>query len=114
VHNGIVMVDYRNPLRRHGLGVIEATLRGAVTWLRPILITTLTTTLALIPMTIGLGEDLESRAPLGRVVVRGLSVSALFTLFFTPALYSLIADLRQPRHTTPSPVSEPEIAGTKR
>jgi HAE1 family hydrophobic/amphiphilic exporter-1 len=109
VNNGIVMVDYTNQLRQRGLDVIEATLQGAVTRLRPILITTLTTTLALIPMAIGIGEGSESWAPLGRVVVGGLSVSALFTLFFTPISYSLIEGLRASTGTTPVPVSEPEI-----
>jgi len=95
VNNGIVMVAYTNQLRQQGLAILDATLQGAVTRLRPILITSLTTTLALVPMAIGLGEGSEIWAPLGRVVVGGLAVSALFTLFFVPTLYSLIEALRK-------------------
>jgi HAE1 family hydrophobic/amphiphilic exporter-1 len=106
VNNGIVMVDYINQLRDRGLGVMEATREGAVIRLRPILITTLTTTLALVPMAIGLGEGSEIWAPLGRVVVGGLSVAAFFTLFFVPTLYSVIEERRSRRMP---PVSETQI-----
>ncbi len=94
VNNGIVMIAYTQQLRQNGMGIREAALQGAVTRLRPILITTLTTSLALIPMAIGFGEGAEIWAPLGRVVVGGLFVSALFTLFFTPTLYTLLEALR--------------------
>jgi HAE1 family hydrophobic/amphiphilic exporter-1 len=103
VNNGIVMVDYTNQLRQSGLDVITATQQGAVTRLRPVLITTMTTILALIPMAIGAGEGGEVWAPLGRVVVGGLSVSMLFTLFFIPSLYSVIEEFRA-RH-----VIRPEV-----
>jgi HAE1 family hydrophobic/amphiphilic exporter-1 len=99
VNNGIVMVDYINQLRQSGLDVLTATREGAAVRLRPVLITTLTTILALVPMAIGVGEGSEVWAPLGRVVVGGLSVSALFTLFFVPALYSLIEQQRVRFHT---------------
>jgi HAE1 family hydrophobic/amphiphilic exporter-1 len=94
VNNGIVMVDYTNQLRQHGRTILAATLEGAVTRLRPVLITTLTTVLALIPMALGIGEGAEVWAPLGLVVVGGLFVSMLFTLFFVPTLYSLIEEHR--------------------
>ncbi len=94
VNNGIVMIAYIQQLRQNGLGIREAALQGAATRLRPILITTLTTTLALVPMAIGFGEGAEIWAPLGRVVVGGLFVSALFTLFFTPTLFTLLEALR--------------------
>jgi len=97
VNNGIVMVDYTNQLRQQGLDVLTATYRGAVTRLRPVLITTLTTVLALIPMAIGIGEGSEIWAPLGRVVIGGLSVTTLFTLFFIPSLYSIIEAYRERR-----------------
>jgi HAE1 family hydrophobic/amphiphilic exporter-1 len=70
------------------------------------LITTLTTTLALIPMAVGAGEGGEVWAPLGRVVVGGLMVSMLFTLFFIPSLYSIIEEFRE-RHLA-QPVLERE------
>jgi HAE1 family hydrophobic/amphiphilic exporter-1 len=111
VNNGIVLVDYTNQLRQRGLGVLEATYEGAVTRLRPVLITTLTTTLALIPMAIGVGEGSEIWAPLGRVVTGGLTVSALFTLFFIPTLYSLIEE-RRARYLPPSE-AEPQVPETE-
>jgi HAE1 family hydrophobic/amphiphilic exporter-1 len=110
VNNGIVMVDYTNQLRSSGLDVMTATLQGAVIRLRPVLITTLTTTLALIPMAIGTGEGAEVWAPLGRVVVGGLFVSMLFTLFFIPSLYSVIEGFRERRYARPVLEREAEAA----
>ena len=101
VNNGIVMVDYTNQLRQSGLDVMSATQQAAVVRLRPVLITTLTTTLALIPMAIGAGEGAEVWAPLGRVVVGGLLVAALFTLFFIPSFYSVIEEFRARRLAQP-------------
>jgi hydrophobic/amphiphilic exporter-1 (mainly G- bacteria), HAE1 family len=111
VNNGIVMVDYTNQLRGSGLDVLTASQEGAVTRLRPVLITTLTTILALIPMAIGAGEGGEVWAPLGRVVVGGLMVSMLFTLFFIPSLYSVIEEFRE-RHLA-QPVFEREAEQTE-
>jgi HAE1 family hydrophobic/amphiphilic exporter-1 len=82
-------------LRNAGAGIREALVQAGRTRLRPILITTLTTVLALVPMSSGYGEGAEIWAPLGRVVVGGLSVSTLFTLFFVPVLYSLLEGCRQ-------------------
>ncbi|GIX45947.1 MAG: hypothetical protein KatS3mg131_0158 [Candidatus Tectimicrobiota bacterium] len=107
VNNGIVMVDYINRLRQQGLAVLAATVQGAATRLRPVLITTLTTVLALIPMALGLGEGGEVWAPLGRVVVGGLTVATLFTLFFVPALYSLLEEARAARRQVA--VAVPEV-----
>jgi len=111
VNNGIVMVDYTNQLRRSGLDVLTASQQGAVTRLRPVLITTLTTTLALIPMAVGAGEGGEVWAPLGRVVVGGLMVSMFFTLFFIPSLYSVVEEFRE-RHLA-QPVWEREAEQTE-
>jgi HAE1 family hydrophobic/amphiphilic exporter-1 len=115
VNNGIIMVDYSNQLRQQGLDVMTATFEGAVTRLRPVLITTLTTILALIPMAIGVGEGSEVWTPLGRVVFGGLSVTTLFTLFFIPSLYSLIEERRvqrlpQPEPTMPAVDTEASVA----
>jgi HAE1 family hydrophobic/amphiphilic exporter-1 len=90
VNNGIVMIDYINRLRRNGEPLREAILLGARRRLRPIIMTTLTTSLALMPMALGLGEGSEMNAPLARVVIGGLLVSALFTIFFVPTLYGSI------------------------
>lgn len=111
VNNGIVMVDYTNQLRQQGYDVLTATFQGAVTRLRPVLITTLTTTLALVPMAFGGGEGAEVWAPLGRVVIGGLTITTLLTLFLVPSLYSLIEErrVRHMAHLQPdTPISEPE------
>jgi len=90
VNNGIVMIDYINRLRKTGKPLMEAILIGASRRLRPILMTTLTTSLALVPMALGFGEGSEMNAPLARVVIGGMLVSALFTTFFVPTLYGAI------------------------
>jgi len=90
VNNGIVMIDYIGRLRRKGRSLREAILIGAQRRLRPVLMTTLTTSLALVPMALGFGEGSEMNAPMARVVIGGMMVSALFTLFFVPTLYGSI------------------------
>jgi HAE1 family hydrophobic/amphiphilic exporter-1 len=90
VNNGIVMIDYINRLRRRGNPLTEAILIGARRRLRPIMMTTLTTCLALVPMALGFGEGSEMNAPMARVVIGGMLVSALFTIFFVPTLYGSI------------------------
>jgi HAE1 family hydrophobic/amphiphilic exporter-1 len=90
VNNGIVMIDYINRLRKKKHPLREAILIGAKRRLRPIMMTTLTTSLALVPMALGVGEGSEINAPLARVVIGGMLVSALFTIFFVPTLYGSI------------------------
>ncbi len=89
VSNGILLVDYINQLRRRGVPLQEAVILGGRTRLRPILMTTVTTILALAPMAIGLGEGSESNAPMAIAVIGGLSVSTLLTLVFIPTLYAI-------------------------
>jgi HAE1 family hydrophobic/amphiphilic exporter-1 len=93
VNNAILLVDYTNVLRRRdGMGVREAVELAGRTRLRPILMTTLTTCLGLVPMSLGIGEGAELQAPLARVVVGGLIASTLITLVFVPTLYSLFEE----------------------
>ena len=89
VSNGILLVDYTNRLRGRGMGLEEAVILGGRTRLRPILMTTLCTILALIPMAIGLGEGSESNTPMAIAVIGGLSVSTCLTLIFIPTLYAI-------------------------
>lgn len=93
VNNAIVLVDYINTLRARGLGLREAILRAGPTRLRPILMTTLTTVLGLIPMALGLGEGGELQAPLAITVIGGLSMSTLLTLVVVPLVYTLFEDI---------------------
>ena len=89
VSNGILLVDYTNRLRSRGLPLQEAVILAGRTRLRPILMTTLCTILALIPMAIGLGEGSESNTPMAIAVIGGLSVSTCLTLIFIPTLYAI-------------------------
>jgi HAE1 family hydrophobic/amphiphilic exporter-1 len=91
VNNSIVLVDYVNLLRReHEMALYEALIQGARRRLRPVLMTTSTTVLAMLPLAMGLGEGGELQAPLARVIVGGLITSTLITLVFVPSLYFLI------------------------
>jgi HAE1 family hydrophobic/amphiphilic exporter-1 len=95
VNNAIVLVDHVNRLRReHGVELVEALTRAGSRRLRPILMTSLTTVLGLVPLAIGLGAGSEIQAPLARVIVGGLLTSTAVTLVFIPALYLLIESRR--------------------
>jgi len=89
VNNAIVLVDYTNILRARGMQVREAIIEAGRMRLRPIMMTTFTTILALIPMSLGIGEGSEMSAPLARSVIGGMSSSFIFTLVFIPVVYSL-------------------------
>ena len=90
VNNAIVLVDYVNQLRRGGMAPALAIHRAAVTRLRPILMTTATTVLGLVPLALRLGQGWELRQPLAVTVIGGLLFSTLITLVLIPTLYSLI------------------------
>lgn len=92
VNNAILLVDYTNQLRRRdGLPLAEALTLAGSRRLRPILMTTLTTVLGLLPLSLGLGEGGEAQAPMARVVIGGLTSSTLVTLVLVPVVYSLFA-----------------------
>jgi HAE1 family hydrophobic/amphiphilic exporter-1 len=93
VSNAILLVDYTNILRRRdGMALREAVEVAGRTRLRPILMTTLTTILGLVPMALALGEGSELQAPLARVVIGGLTASTLVTLVLVPAVYTLFEE----------------------
>jgi len=88
VNNAIVLVDYINLMRREkGLPVFDAVIEAGRLRLRPILMTTLTTVLGLLPLSFGLGAGAEIQASLARVVIGGLTASTLVTLVFIPVVY---------------------------
>jgi HAE1 family hydrophobic/amphiphilic exporter-1 len=89
VNNAIVLVDRINQLRQEGIEKISAIEQAAKSRLRPILMTTLTTALGLLPMAIGIGDGSEVRAPMAITVIFGLLVSTLLTLLVIPCLYAL-------------------------
>lgn len=92
VKNGIVLVDYTSLCRERGMSIKEAVVTGGRSRLRPILMTTLTTVLGMIPLALDKGEGAEMWNSMGMVVAWGLSVSTLVTLILIPILYSLFAD----------------------
>jgi HAE1 family hydrophobic/amphiphilic exporter-1 len=89
VNNAIVLIDRINQLREAGSEKSIAIKEAAHSRLRPILMTTLTTTLGLLPMAIGLGEGSEIRTPMAITVIFGLLYATVLTLFLIPILYSL-------------------------
>jgi HAE1 family hydrophobic/amphiphilic exporter-1 len=104
VSNAILIVDYTNRIRNEGVELREAIVRAGRIRLRPILMTTLTTTCGLIPMALGLGEGAEAYASLAIAVIGGLTVSTLLTLVFVPTLYFVVESWRAYRwkHQIPS------------
>ena len=110
VSNGVLLVEYMNELRRHGLGLREAVMQGGRTRLRPILMTSLTTLVGLVPMALGIGTGSEANAPLARAVIGGLAVSTLLTLLLIPTLYVMLEE-RFPRRME-EPQEELALQGT--
>ncbi|MBU1240956.1 efflux RND transporter permease subunit, partial [Myxococcota bacterium] len=88
VNNGIVLVDYINILRARGMGVIEAVMQGGTSRLRPVLMTTITTIIGMIPLSQSTGEGSEMWVAMATVVIGGLIVSTFITLFFVPIMYT--------------------------
>ncbi len=104
VNNAIILIDYTNRLRRAGKAKVDALREACLVRLRPILMTTSTTVLGLLPMALGLGEGAELRTPMALTVVGGLLTSTLLTLIVIPALY-LLLDFHK-RDADPEAVAE--------
>ena len=97
VKNGIVLIDYTILMRERGYSITESSVIAAKSRLRPILMTTLTTVLGMIPMAIGQGEGSEMWRSLGMVVAWGLSISTLVTLVIIPTVYASMATWQERR-----------------
>ena len=97
VKNGIVLIDYTILMRERGKSITEASVIAANSRLRPILMTTLTTVLGMIPMAVGQGEGSEMWRSLGMVVAWGLSISTLVTLVIIPTVYASMASWQERR-----------------
>jgi HAE1 family hydrophobic/amphiphilic exporter-1 len=91
VNNAIVLVDYANKLRDRGIPLRQAVIDAGAVRLRPILMTTATTVLGLVPMALGLGDGAEIRTPMALTVIFGLTSSTLLTLIVIPTLYYVVA-----------------------
>jgi HAE1 family hydrophobic/amphiphilic exporter-1 len=90
VNNGIIMIDYIKVLQSRGLSRLEAVLDGATRRLRPILMTSATTILSMIPLALELGSGSETWSPMARAVIGGLTFSTVLMLFVVPCLYYVI------------------------
>ena len=100
VNNAIVLIDRINQLRAEGIALRQAVIDAGASRLRPVLMTTLTTILGLLPMALGSGDGSEIRAPMAITVIFGLALATLLTLLFIPVLYALVS-----RDNTKSPVT---------
>jgi HAE1 family hydrophobic/amphiphilic exporter-1 len=94
VNNGIVMVDYINQLIGDGMDRLEAVVKGAATRMRPILITSLTTMVGMVPMALNTKEGGEMNSPMAVAIIGGLLASTFLTLFFIPVLYTYFAKIK--------------------
>ena len=90
VNNAIVLIDYVNKLRKKGMSKFDALVEGGTTRLRPILITSITTVLGMLPMALSRQEGSEMMRPMAIAVIGGLLVSTLLTLVVIPVIYSLV------------------------
>ena len=95
--NGIVMVDYMNLLVERGSSISDAVINGGKSRLRPVLMTSLTTVLGMLPMAFGIGEGSETWQPMGVSVVGGLLMSTIITLFIVPSLYAMLEGSKERR-----------------
>jgi cobalt-zinc-cadmium resistance protein CzcA len=94
LENGMVLVTYLNQLVRQGMDVNEASVKGAMLRLRPVLMTATTTALGLIPLLLSTGTGSEVQRPLATVVIGGLFTSTCLTLLVLPAIYTWFAERR--------------------
>jgi HAE1 family hydrophobic/amphiphilic exporter-1 len=95
VNNGIVLVDYTNLLRKRGLKIKEACIQAGGNRLRPILMTSLTTVLGLLPVAFVKSEGSDLIQPISKTILGGLTVSTLFTLFLIPVIYSIFNEFSE-------------------
>ena len=91
VKNGIVLIDYITLNRERGMSIRSAVIDGGRSRLRPVVMTTLTTILGMVPMACGTGEGAEMWRPMGTAVIGGLTFSTILTLLFVPVLYCVFA-----------------------
>ncbi len=107
VNNAIVLVDAINQARERGLEKLEAIVLAGRTRLRPILITSLSTVLGLLPMALGLGEGAEIRRPMAITVIGGMTIATFLTLIVIPVLYATL----DRRERAPATALQPGAAG---
>ncbi|MFP5336970.1 MAG: efflux RND transporter permease subunit [Gammaproteobacteria bacterium] len=112
VLNGLVMVSFIRDLRAHGMGLDEAIIQGAMTRLRPVLMTALVAALGFVPMAFNSGIGSEVQRPLATVVIGGIVSSTLLTLLVLPGLYRLLA-ARERRAATMTDANSGDVSFTQ-
>ena len=95
--NAILLIDYANQARERGMGIHDAILEACSLRLRPILMTTLSTLLGMLPVALGIGEGAELRQSMGVVLIGGLTTSTLLTLVVVPLIYMMAEEYREKR-----------------
>jgi multidrug efflux pump len=110
--NGILIVEFANQLRGRGLSKLEAVIESSTLRLRPILMTSLATVLGALPLALAAGAGSEARQAIGWVIVGGLSVGTLFTLFVIPTAYLLLTREARPAQAQPAVVGAMETGET--
>jgi multidrug efflux pump len=95
--NGILIVEFANQLRDEGMSVRDAVIEASVLRFRPIVMTVISTILGAVPLVLASGAGAESRIAIGSVIVGGLGLALVLTLFLTPVLYNLLAGFSKPR-----------------
>jgi multidrug efflux pump len=103
--HGILIVEFANQLREQGVGTLEAIQRSAAQRLRPIMMTTGAMVLGAVPLALASGAGAESRQQIGWVIVGGMSLGTLLTIFVVPTMYTLLA-----RKHAPGPRTEPTLS----
>ena len=99
--NGILIVEFANQLRDRGVEFVDAILEASTTRLRPVLMTSLCTVFGALPLLLANGAGAETRKPIGAVIVFGVMLSLLLTLYVVPSVYMLIArNTRSPEHVS--------------
>ncbi len=111
--NSVLLVEFADQLRDEGADVREAIEQGAVRRLRPIMMTLVSTVVGSLPLILSSGAGAEARSSIGWVVFGGLLVSAVFTLYLTPALYALLAPLAKARSSAAAALQEELDESTK-
>ncbi|MBN1600892.1 MAG: efflux RND transporter permease subunit [Chitinispirillaceae bacterium] len=112
VNNAIILIDYMNKLRREQhVELFEAIRAAGTRRLRPILMSTSTTALGLLPLSLALGEGGEAQAPMARVVIGGLFSSTFITLFLIPVIYSLVEEHRHRKRSKKQADTTMQLAG---
>jgi multidrug efflux pump len=101
--NGILIVEFANQLREEGMDVLAATLKATALRFRPIIMTTISTVFGALPLALASGPGAESRQEIGWVIVGGMSMGTLLTLFVLPTIYAWVASCESSFSTRKQP-----------